>query len=146
MAWRFGQVLYQWLALMFVRLTTGQANGSRAETLLFSPGGTMIRRKHPRFLVELPCSFMGDEATGEGTVLDLSMEGCCMRSTTPLLKGTYVNVFLTLLGQIPPLPIELAVIRWAKGHMFGLEFIRIADTHLIRLRRYTENLEQVPGQ
>jgi PilZ domain len=106
----------------------------------------MIRRKHPRFRVELPCSFMADEATGEGTVLDLSMEGCCMRSSTPLLKGTYVDLFISLPGQIPPLPIELAVIRWSKGPVFGLEFIRIADKHLARLRDYTQGLEQARGQ
>jgi hypothetical protein len=61
-------------------------------------------------------------------------------------QGTYVNLFITLLGQIPPLPVELTVIRWSKGHMFGLEFIRIADKHITRLCRYTQDLEQVRGQ
>ena len=102
----------------------------------------MNRRKHPRFPVELPCSFVGDTYTGEGTVLDLSMEGCRMRCNTLLLKGAYMDVFIKLLGQIPPLPIELAVIRWSEGPVFGLEFIRIAERHQVRLRHYVQDLEQ----
>ena len=102
----------------------------------------MNRRKYSRFHVELQCSFVGDQYTGEGTVLDLSMEGCRMRCDTSLLKGAYVDLFINLLGQIPPLPIELAVIRWSAGPIFGLEFIRIADRHHARLRRYIQDLEQ----
>lgn len=102
----------------------------------------MNRRKHVRFHVELRCSFAGDQFTGEGTVLDLSMEGCRVRSDTPVLKGVYMEVFITLLGQIPPLPIELAVVRWSPGSVFGLEFIRIADGHQTRLRHYVQDLEQ----
>jgi hypothetical protein len=70
----------------------------------------MTRRKHLRFHVELRCSFAGDRYAGKGTVLDLSMEGCRVLSETPALKGAYVELFLTLLGQIQPLPVELAVI------------------------------------
>jgi hypothetical protein len=103
----------------------------------------MNRRKHVRFHVELRCSFAGDQFAGEGTVLDLSMEGCRVRSDTPVLTGVYMEVFLTLLGQIPPLPIELAVVRWSPGSVFGLEFIRITDRHQARLRRYVQDLEQV---
>ena len=102
----------------------------------------MNRRKYPRFHVELQCSFMGDQYTGEGTVLDLSMEGCRMCCDTSLFKGTYVELFINLLGQTPPLPVELAVIRWSAGPAFGLEFIRIADRHQVRFRRYVQDLEQ----
>lgn len=102
----------------------------------------MNRRKSPRYHVELRCAFAGDRYTGEGTVLDLSMEGCSVRSDTPFLKGAYIELFITLLGQIPPLPIELAVIRWSAGPLSGLEFIRIADGHHARLRHYVQDLEQ----
>lgn len=102
----------------------------------------MNRRKHVRFQVELRCAFMGDQFAGEGTVLDLSMEGCRVRSDTPVLTGVYMEVFITLLGQIPPLPIELAVVRWSPGAVFGLEFIRITDRHQARLRHYVQDLEQ----
>ncbi len=102
----------------------------------------MNRRKFPRFHVELRCSFVGDQFTGEGTLLDLSMEGCRVRSDTPVIKGMYVELFINLLGQIPPLPVELAVIRWSEGPVFGLEFIRIAGGHQARLRHYVQDMEQ----
>lgn len=102
----------------------------------------MNRRKFPRFHVELRCSYAGDQYTGLGTVLDLSMEGCSVRSDTRVLKGEYVELFINLFGQIPPLPVELAVIRWSAGPVFGLEFIRIADGHQARLHHYVQDLEQ----
>lgn len=102
----------------------------------------MNRRKYPRFQVELGSSFAGDQYTGQGTVLNLSMEGCSMRSDTPFLKGAYVELFVNLLGQLPPLHVELAVIRWSVESVFGLEFIRISDGHQARLRHYVQDLEQ----
>lgn len=101
----------------------------------------MNRRKHPRFQVELQCVFAGDQSTGERTVLDLAMEGCRVRSDTPVPNGAYVEVFITLLGQIAPLFIGLAVIRWSAEPLFGLEFIRISDGHQARLRHYVKDLE-----
>src|SRR5205807_10273576 len=105
--------------------------------------GAMNRRKHLRYHVELQCSFAGDRYAGKGTVLDLSMEGCRVRSDTPFFKGVYVELFIMLLGQIQPLPVELAVIRWSTGIVSGLEFIRIVDGHQARLRHYVQDLEQM---
>lgn len=110
----------------------------------------MNQRKSSRYHVELRCTFVGDRYSGKGTVLDLSMEGCRLRCDMSFLKGAYIELFVALLGQIPPLPIELAVIRWSAGPLFGLEFIRIANGHHARLRHYTQDLEQglmdaVPG-
>jgi PilZ domain len=102
----------------------------------------MNRRKHPRFQVELRCNFSSDQIAGDGIVLDLAMEGCRMRSNTPVPPGAYVRLFITLLGQIAPLPVELAVIRWSRASQLGLEFIRIADEHQARLRHYVEDLEE----
>ncbi|RPH80708.1 MAG: PilZ domain-containing protein [Nitrospiraceae bacterium] len=110
----------------------------------------MNQRKSSRYHVELRCTFVGDGYSGKGTVLDLSMEGCRVHSDTSFFKGAYIELFVALLGQIPPLPIELAVIRWSAGPLSGLEFIRIADGHHARLRQYVQDLEQglmasVPG-
>jgi PilZ domain len=102
----------------------------------------MNRRKFHRFQVELRCSFLTDQFTGEGTTLDLSMEGCRMRGDAPLVKGQYVELFINLLGEIAPLTVELAVIRWSGETAFGVEFIRIANRHQSRLRHYLRNLEQ----
>jgi hypothetical protein len=101
----------------------------------------MITRKSQRFSVKLPCSFMNDQFTGEGTVLDLSMEGCKVSSNRPVID-VYMEMFIYFPEQIPPLPVELAVIRWSKGPILGLEFIRIADRHQARLRQHLQDLER----
>jgi hypothetical protein len=103
----------------------------------------MNRRKSQRFHVELRCSFLTDQFTGEGTALDLSMEGCRMRCDVPLVKGQYVELFINVLGEIAPLAVELAVIRWSGETAVGIEFIRIAERHQSRLRHYLKNLQQV---
>lgn len=102
----------------------------------------MNRRKSPRYHVELRCAFAGDQYTGEGTVIDLSMEGCRVCSDIPVLKGAYVELSIMLLDQIPPLPVELAVVRWSAGSLSGLEFIRNADGHQARFHHYVQDLEQ----
>lgn len=102
----------------------------------------MNRRRSQRFQLVLRCSFAYEQSTGEGAALDLSMEGCRMRSNAPLVKGQYVELFINLLGQILPLAVELAVIRWSAGTECGLEFIRIAEAHQARLRNYVKDLGQ----
>jgi hypothetical protein len=102
----------------------------------------MIARKSQRFSVKLQFSFMTDQFTGEGTVLDLSMEGCKLSSHRSVIDG-FMEMFIYLPEQIPPLPIELAVIRWSKGPILGVEFIRIADRHQARLRQHLQDLERV---
>ena len=104
----------------------------------------MIRRKSQRFSVKLQCSFMNDQFTGEGTVLDLSMEGCKVFSDRSVVV-VYMEMFIYLPKQINPLPVELAVVRWSKGPIIGLEFIRIADRHQARLRQHLQDLERTLG-
>lgn len=105
-------------------------------------GDAMNRRRSQRFYLELRCSFVYDQSIREGAAIDLSMEGCRIRSSELLVRGQYVELFIYLLGQIPPLPVELAVVRWSTGTECGLEFIRIADGHQARLRNYVKNLGQ----
>src|SRR6476660_9333324 len=104
----------------------------------------MIRRKSQRFSVKLQCSFMNDQFTGEGTVLDLSMEGCKVFSDRSVVV-VYMEMFIYLPKQIHPLPIELAVVRWSKGPIIGLDFIRVADRHQARLRQHLQGLERTLG-
>ena len=40
----------------------------------------MEGRKHTRFAVQLPVSFRGDQLSHEGTILNLSAEGCAITS------------------------------------------------------------------
>lgn len=93
----------------------------------------MERRKCQRFPVMLPALFSG-ERSGGGMVLDVSLEGCRIRSAAPIQKGDYVRVRMDLIGET--LTGELAVVRWLKDNEFGVELIRMEQEQQGRLREF----------
>ncbi len=78
-------------------------------------------------------SFSSDRV-GNGTVADLSVKGCQVHSDAPIQKGDHVSLRLHLSHRDAPVSIEMATVRWTKGHAFGLEFISLwpADEILLR--------------
>lgn len=93
----------------------------------------MERRKCPRFSVMLPAVFIG-ERSGGGMVLDVSLEGCRIRSAAPIRKGDYVRLRIDLIGET--LNGELAVVRWSREDEFGVELIRMEEEQQVRLREF----------
>ncbi len=98
----------------------------------------MVRRRFPRFPVELPCLYSLDNGPDwNGTAIDLSRGGCAIRSTTPVQKGNYLKVLI--FPSTDQAPIEVANLDVGIGlrgdyeaHavMFGcrITFIRRRDT------------------
>jgi hypothetical protein len=99
-------------------------------------------RKIQRFAVQLPCQLWNDEDKLNGTVLNLSAQGCAMTAEHLPSVSTYVSLDIDLLNGEGPAKIELAGVRWISGHRCGLEFIRIRSDMLLRLRTFTLLLEQ----
>jgi hypothetical protein len=78
--------------------------------------------------------FGEDEFEGEGTLLDISTNGCRATSFTRLKVGLFLKLSLFLQDQQWPLRIDQAVVRWVDGQCFGLEFIGIRPGQRERLR------------
>ena len=93
----------------------------------------MEKRKCPRFPVMLPAVFSG-ERSGGGMVLDVSLEGCRIQSAVRMHKGDYVRMRVDLIGET--LTGDLAVVRWSKEDMFGMELIRMVPDQQARLRGF----------
>ena len=91
------------------------------------------KRKCPRFPVMLPTVFFGERAGG-GLVVDVSLEGCRIRSAVPMQKGDYVRIRIDLIGDT--LTGDLAVVRWSRKEEFGVELIRMASEQQARLRGF----------
>ncbi|CUS35637.1 hypothetical protein COMA1_20379 [Candidatus Nitrospira nitrosa] len=69
-------------------------------------------RARPRVPVDYPASFTGDEASGQGTVTNLT------------LAGGEITSDRQPPGARPSIIIALAIVRWKDGERFGLEFVR----------------------
>ena len=93
----------------------------------------MEKRKCPRFPVMLPAVFFS-ERLGGGLVIDVSLEGCRIRSVVPMHKGIYIPIRIDLIGET--LTGDLAVVRWSTKEEFGVELIRMESGQQARLREF----------
>ncbi len=108
----------------------------------------MDARKLPRFAVQCSITFSGDHIVGEGIVIDLSKRGwkaTVVTSSQSVRPGTYLKLRLSLPDQAPPMAVDSAAVRWAKGREFGLEFLIMGSEEEERLRRFVSTLETEPS-
>ena len=101
----------------------------------------MEKRKCPRFPVMLSAVFSG-ERSGGGMVLDVSLEGCRIQSAAQMHKGDYVRTRIDLIGET--LTADLAVVRWSKKDVFGVELIRMTPDQQARLREFLNLFSGTP--
>jgi hypothetical protein len=91
-------------------------------------------RKFRRIPVEFPCLFSADGPhEWSGTVVNLSREGCAIRSTAPIAKGDYLRVLIFLSANQTPIEVGLAPVRWSANEQFGVEFITLTASDMTRL-------------
>ncbi|MBX3329054.1 MAG: PilZ domain-containing protein [Nitrospira sp.] len=103
---------------------------------------TKESRKVQRFAVQLPCQFWSNTNKSDGTVLNLSAQGCAITATHLPSVSTYVSLDIDLLNGEGPANIELAGVRWVAEHRCGMEFIRVRPDMLMKLRAFALLLEQ----
>lgn len=82
-------------------------------------------RSADRFPVTFPVIFGGAPFVGEGALMDLSASGCAITCDRTVLAGSYVRLNVLMPDQSPSLAIDLGKIRWVRGQVFGVEFIRL---------------------
>jgi len=99
-------------------------------------------RKHTRFTVHFQGSFSsGQRLEGEGTVLNLSIGGCKVKSETRVPLGTDVRVRI-MMQEEQPLEIKRAAVRWTSGQEFGLEFTFVESEEELRLRLFVQTFDR----
>jgi len=108
------------------------------------PGATGIAlRGQTRLRVQFHSLFsIGvSKVNGEGFLQDLSHYGCRMESNTSLEPGTELELcFFYGSGEVVPIRVELATVRWAKGQEFGVKFLRLQSHEEARLRHVITDL------
>lgn len=75
-------------------------------------------------------------ATGEGRLLDLSLEGCRIESARPLPVNTYLSLRLQISPDELPILVDLAAVRWARGTNCGVHFLSVQPLQAGRLQTF----------
>jgi hypothetical protein len=106
---------------------------------LMQRGGTpktkSERREYLRVPVMFSVTFSGEKFDGEGTVSNLSIQGCTMESSSRPRSGSTLHLTFKTEEYRPPITIDLAVVRSGLGKRFGLEFLKVSGDDEERLRR-----------
>jgi len=84
------------------------------------------RREHLRIPVQLYLSFSGGQVRGEGTVLDLSMGGCIIKSETQVHTNDIFYLRLSLDDSEPPLELA-AMVHSVSARGIAFKFLRSAQ-------------------
>jgi len=90
------------------------------------PQQPVDRREHLRIPVRLYLSFSGGKVRGEGTVMDLSVGGCIIKSETQVHADDIFYLQLTLDESEPPLEVA-AMVRSVSTRGIAFKFLRAAQ-------------------
>ncbi|CUQ65195.1 PilZ domain-containing protein [Candidatus Nitrospira inopinata] len=82
-------------------------------------------RSSRRYPVAYPVIFRGAPFVGEGTIADLSLTGCSIVCDRTALADSDIKLSVIFPDPTLSLFIELGKIRWVRGNVFGVEFLRM---------------------
>ncbi len=111
---------------------------SNPPPLSSSPSETrQEHRKFRRIPVAFPCLFSANGPDEwSGTVVNLSREGCAIRSTTPVQKGDHLGVLIFPSANQTPMEVGIAPVRWSANDQFGVEFLSLTPRDATRLQDF----------
>jgi hypothetical protein len=81
-----------------------------------------------------------------GTILDLSLSGCQVRVPILVYPQLVMELRICAPNVDPPIFVERAVVQWVQGDKFGLHFLAVDNTELIRLAQVIAALEKEEQQ
>ncbi|MBH0178129.1 MAG: PilZ domain-containing protein, partial [Nitrospira sp.] len=94
----------------------------------------------PRTPVSFALMYSGisrkDVLIGDGTVINLSESGLCIRGNQPVKVGMELTMFLYLPDGNDPLFVLETGVAWTRGTLFGVEFKKLSLREGNRLRSF----------
>ena len=101
----------------------------------------MEQRQHTRLAVRYLASFSAPIGSGEGFILDLSLQRCCMRATsTPVQVRRYLQLRIMPSHSDMLILIDLAAVLWVRGQKCGIHFLSLRPDQQERLARLIDLL------
>ena len=105
----------------------------------------MDLRKSIRFHVQFRSSFSSvGMVGGEGDIVDLSIGGCRVESSTAVQPGASLEVRFVTKTEEPPIQIQQSIVRWVRQGQFGLEFLTMESGDWARLQQTVKQIEMEP--
>lgn len=97
------------------------------------------RREFPRIAVTFRACF-GPFVFGEreGTILDLAMTGCRLKSNLPVLANTYLSLSFKISPTDQRILVDFAAVRWVCDGHLGIEFLTLQPEQHTRLKKLIE--------
>jgi hypothetical protein len=120
-----------------LRFPASAAWDERLTRLLDVPARREVRFP-VRFAVDAYKGVAG--GTGLAQALNLSVNGILIECPFPLAVGDGLSLELELAEPGPLVPAAGRVVREAKGGRFGIEFRRLEEDAVLRIRRFVESL------
>lgn len=97
-------------------------------------------RQYRRFQAECLATFFDGQTVHKGWVVALSMGGCTLQISTPLPRGTFVDVELWPSSQVVPIRAAVAMVRSVNPGSIGLQFLEFTPSEQVQLSRFIYNL------
>lgn len=101
---------------------------------------TVDKRQYERVKAKFPVTFVGDKASGAGTVSRLSLGGCELESPLKLMEGMMFNLRLQPPDPNQAINVETAIVRSVRPPVAGVEFLRSNPTEQFRLIQFVAGL------
>ncbi|MEX5216801.1 MAG: PilZ domain-containing protein [Nitrospiraceae bacterium] len=85
------------------------------------------KRKHVRVRVQFRSHFSvkGKKVQGDGDLLDLSPDGCRVKSAVPVQVGLELELCIFTGNESNPITVDGAMVRWAQASEFGVIFVNV---------------------
>ena len=106
----------------------------------------MVVRKDTRLPVQCSVTYVLETSSGEGTIFNMSRNGCAIESDDMVQEGSSVSLQIMASGESKAIRVELGKVSWATRREFGVEFLVIHAESKDRLNRFlTEVVKQNAG-
>jgi hypothetical protein len=85
------------------------------------------KRKHVRVRVQFRSHFSikGKKIQGDGELLDLSPNGCRIKSPVTVQPGLELELCIFTGNESNPITVDGAIVRWAQASEFGVSFVNV---------------------
>ena len=100
------------------------------------------KREQPRFTSQFRSTISGGQGEGQGRTLDLSAGGCMIETDLPVVVGTSFECRIYVPGLDWPLRIDEAQVRWVKGNIFGIQFVKLHPDEEAKLKQVIATLDE----